>query len=58
MQQGWSGNTGGGNSHWYLPVIPVLENTQNFSKNGGGGEYLEMTFYCFFSQIICSFYVI
>ena len=36
--QGWSvntsGNTSGRNSHWYLPVITVLGNTPNFSKNG------------------------
>ena len=29
FDQGWSGNTGGGNSHWYLSVIPILGNTQN-----------------------------
>ena len=37
--QGWPGNTGGGNSQWYLPVITVLGNTPNFGKVRNTGKY-------------------
>jgi hypothetical protein len=36
--QGWSGNTGGGNYLWCIPVIPVLGKTPNFEDVGNIGK--------------------
>ena len=56
LKQGWSGNTGGRNSHWYLQVIPVLGNTHLCSKNG---KYWEMwLFITFLFKVFIVFYVI